>query len=44
MFKQNSSQYSAGLIITNVKNIYDNINGQKVKLKVYLGNLLTVYK
>ena len=26
MFKQNSSQYSVGLVITNVKNIYDNNN------------------
>ena len=26
MFKQNSSQYSVGLTITNAKNIYDNNN------------------
>ena len=45
MFKQNSPQYSVGLI-TNVKDIYDNNNQWSVRwnCKYTFGNLLIVYK
>ena len=45
MFKQNSPQYSVGLI-TNVKDIYDNNNqwSGRWNCKYTFGNLLIVYK